>query len=464
MGYVLLVLGILAFGAAGFFTVTTLREYKIDRRHKELNKKQLQRLGIVLGCFAASAILIQMCIVLLANWDLGSGMWVMAVVGAALFLPSFALLWMAFFLRFGRPDTDPKQLRIIKICLYGSIPFAIGAFLLMGEGAATYLAYPLVSGFTINSDGFHWVTAKTGAGSGFHVAWYGLFILTGFIVAYFVSDHEFYKMYHKHGILENCLFVVFVFGILGARIWYVVGNWNGDAAGGIAFADEVAAGRWYRIFAVWEGGLTVLGGVVAGVVAGALYLRLRRKYVDVRFAMDAVMPTILIAQAIGRWGNFFNNEVYGQVVSMSPWWDFLPTWIKLQMNFDGATRTFLEPGMMNVPLFLIEGVLNLIGFFVIAKVVPLVWKKGRELGVLGSMYLIWYGVVRIVMEPMRNINYNMGVTGGWSVWNSLAYIIAGVVLIIVFELVPYILRKKKQSEPVASTPEQPTEEQQDDAA
>ena len=457
MGYVLLVFGILALGAAVFFTVTTLLSYKKDRRHKALDKQHLQKLGIALGCYFVSAIMLQMSIALLANWDLSTGLWVMAVAGAALFLPSFALLWMAFTLRFSRPDTEPKQLRIIKICLYGSIPFTIGAFLLMGEGFAQYLSYPLVSGFTINDTGFHWVTAATGAGSGFHLAWYGLFILTGFIVSYFVSDHEFYKMYHKHGILENCLFVVFVFGILGARIWYVVGNWNGDAAGGIAFADEVAAGRWYRIFAVWEGGLTVLGGVVAGVVSGALYLRLRRKYVDIRFAMDAVMPTILIAQAIGRWGNFFNNEVYGQTVAMSPWWNFLPTWIKLQMNFDGASRTFLEPGMMNVPLFLIEGIFNLVGFFVIAKVVPLVWKKGRELGVLGSMYLIWYGVVRIIMEPMRNVNYNMGTTGGWSVWNSLAYIIAGVVLVVVFELVPHILRKKKQIEPAAA-PEQPAEE------
>ena len=123
---------------------------------------------------------------------------------------------------------------------------------------------------------------------------------------------------------------------------------------------------------------------------------------------------------------------------------------------------------MNVPLFLIEGIFNLVGFFVIAKVVPLVWKKGRELGVLGSMYLIWYGVVRIIMEPMRNVNYNMGTTGGWSVWNSLAYIIAGAVLVVVFELVPHILRKKKQIEPAAA-PEQtgeekPAEEPPHDAA
>ena len=104
------------------------------------------------------------------------------------------------------------------------------------------------------------------------------------------------------------------------------------------------------------------------------------------------------------------------------------------MHFDGATRAFLPEGMINVPLFLIESLLNIAGYFIIAYLIPHIWKKTRGLGVLSGFYLLWYGIVRIIMEPLRNPQYQMGVNNMWSIWNSLVYIILGVILIAVFQI------------------------------
>ncbi|MCR5490823.1 MAG: prolipoprotein diacylglyceryl transferase [Bacilli bacterium] len=442
MKYVFLVFGILAWAGAIFLLIRTLRGIVKSRMVKTLTQNDLKFLGIGLGLTALAGGVCQAATASFLNWDCINGFGAMAIIGAVLFCLSLALLIVTFVLRFWRTDLDPKQYKLIKILLYASIPSALIFFLLWGEGVGPYLNYPLINGVAIGSYGIKWTTAQSGANGGFHIAWYGVIIVLGFITAYAMSDHEFYKKFHKHGILEECLFVVFIFGILGARIWYVVGNWNGDVAGGIAFSKEVAEGRWWRIFAVWEGGLTILGGAVAGIVSGAIYMMLRRKYVNVRWTMDVVIPTILIAQAIGRWGNFFNNEVYGATVNVADGWWWLPTWIKGQMNFDGATGTFLAEGQINVPLFLIEGMLNILGYFVIAKLIPKLWKKHRSLGDLGGFYMIWYGGVRMTLEPLRNASYNMGADGNWSFWNSMIYIIIGVVIIAGFQLYDFIRAKQ----------------------
>lgn len=442
MEYVFLVLGILSWGGALFLTFKTLIGIKKSRMVKQIPQSDLKMLGLALGLYALAGGMCQAATASFMHWDCVNGFGAMAIIGAVFFCPSFALLWISFFLRFWRADLEPKQLKLIKILLYSAIPASLVFFWLWGQGVGPYLKYPLVSGLAIGDYGLKWMTAESSPAGGLHIAWYGVIIITGFLTSYFISDHEFYKKYHKHGILEGCLFVVFIFGILGARIWYVVGNWNGDVAGGVAFADEVAAGRWWKIFAIWEGGLTILGGAVAGILSGMVYMLLRRKYVNVRWTMDVVIPTILLAQAIGRWGNFFNNEVYGQTVNVADGWWWLPTWIQNQMNFDGATRTFLPAGQINVPLFLIEGMLNIAGFFVIAKLIPAIWKKHRSLGDLGGFYMIWYGGVRMILEPLRNANYNMGTDGQWSFWNSMIYIIIGVAMIAGFQLWDFIRMKQ----------------------
>lgn len=466
MGIAYLIIGgILMLGGIGLL-IYLLRSFIKDRRHSAFDKKLFVRLLGSIGLLALGGGILQGGINVVSHWAdaMNGGEATMSIIGAVFFDAFFALLWSSFALRFYKPDMDAKQLKWVKICLYGSIPLALIFFLLLTEGVADHLDYPLPNGFYINGTGIGW-TYWDVASSGLVIHWYGVCILAGFLTAYAISDHKFYQEFHKHGILETCLIVTFIFGILGARIWYVVGNWNGDLTGGRTFAQRVANGEWWCIFAVWEGGLTILGGAIGGILAGAIYVKLHRKYVPLTFALDTIVPTILVAQAIGRWGNFFNHEVYGQEVYLANGWGWLPKFISNMMGYT------LTDGKIYVPLFLVEGIVNLIGFFVIAYLIPFLWKKYRAKGVLSGFYLIWYGVVRIILEPLRDPHYNMGTNGNWSIVNSAIYIGLGVAVIAFFEIYEFVilpkLGKKKElanekvEEPAMKVEEVKAEESKD---
>ncbi|HAS55907.1 MAG TPA: prolipoprotein diacylglyceryl transferase [Firmicutes bacterium] len=446
MGIALIVIGLLFLGGGSASLVLGCRSFGKDRSKNVFSKKEIYLFACGLMANAIGGGFFFGSISPLNDFPMSSGHLVMLIVGGILFALFFSILWSCFYIRFYRKDAEVSLLKWIKIGLYSSIALSIIFFLLLMEGLAPYLTYPLVSGFVIGNEGFKWVRAGQNPGKGFHVAWYGVIIVFSAIVAYWISDHRFYQKYHKHGMLDSLLLVAFPAGLLGARIWYVVGNWNGDAANGVAFSKLMGTDQWWRIFAVWEGGLTILGGAVGGIIAGVIFMRIRRKYVDVRWAMDMIVPTILIAQAIGRWGNFFNVEVYGGETPISSW-NFLPTFIQMQMSYNG-NGSLLGNGTMHVPLFLIESIANIIGYYVIAYLIPFIWKKYRPTGSLCGCYLIWYGIVRIIMEPLRDVNYNMGSNGSWSVWNSLVYIILGIALIGLFFLLDYL--KSKKPMPIAS--------------
>ena len=438
MGIALLVIGLLGLVGGIVLDVLSLSKILPIKKRKALNKKEWFSLLYPLIVLVVSGMIIQGGATILGSYGdkLSPLQIVMSIAGLGLLLGSVNTLVVSFILRYYKRLDEPS-LKRMKIILFSSIPAVILTFLLFEEGAANAWTYPLANGFYINGSGIGWSFPGMKR-DGFVLAWYALFILGGFLVAYFISDHRFYKEYGKHGILETCLIVVFIFGILGARIWYVVGNWNGDKAGMVGFGERVAKEGILPIFAVWEGGLTVLGGVVAGIVSGFIYMVLFRKYVPVTFALDVVVPSILIAQAIGRWGNFFNHEVYGgQIDIANAWW--MPTFIQKEMAV-GA-----DPGKLFLPFFLIEALLNVAGYFLIAYGVRFAWRKYRAPGVLAGFYMIWYGAVRMVMEPLRDVSYQMGTDGSWSFWNAMIYIILGVAMIGLLQAYEYLLRPRLQA-------------------
>ncbi|MGI6735095.1 MAG: prolipoprotein diacylglyceryl transferase [Bacilli bacterium] len=270
------------------------------------------------------------------------------------------------------------------------------------------------------------------------VAFYAIFILSGAVLVLFVCDHEFYKKYGKHGVLENGFYVAFPAGIIGARIWYVLGEWNNPESG---FRDNPLT-----IFAIRDGGLAIMGGALFGIIAGVWFYVKRRKEYDIGFGADAIIPTILIAQAIGRWGNFFNQEVYGGVIAdISKWW-FIPEFVKRQMFIMGEYRQ---------PFFLIESALNLTGYFVIRYAIGEGLKKYRKPFDMALMYIVWYGLVRFIMEPLRDPLFRMGEGGKWSQYNALIFFVVGVLLIVlnhIFDFHKLITRKKGATEVIAEEP------------
>ena len=229
------------------------------------------------------------------------------------------------------------------------------------------------------------------------VLFYAIFILSGAFLAYFLTEREFIKLGKKKGFIEDIFIVAFPAGILGSRLWYVWGQWE------LEFASQ----PFWKIFAIWEGGLAIMGGALGGALVGILYVYFRRKDIPIIKTLDFAVPTILVAQAIGRWGNFFNQEVYGAITDIEAWM-WLPTFIREQMTINGSFR---------VPLFLIESMINLSGYVVIRFAIGEGLKRYRKQGDLALMYLVWYGLTRGIMEPLRNPIYNMGNAGDWSlIW------------------------------------------------
>lgn len=258
------------------------------------------------------------------------------------------------------------------------------------------------------------------------IAFYALFILTGALMCLAITEHELYKKYGRHGIGESLFYVAFPAGIIGSRIWYVVGNWTRDG-----FDKD-----FWSVFRIWEGGLAIMGGATFGALAGIIYFVVKyRKLYSLSYTFDVVVPTILLAQAIGRFGNFFNQEVFGAVANINDWW-FLPYAIRQNMIIEGEFR---------VPLFIIESFTNLTGFFVIYFGIGKGLKKYREPLDMGITYFLWYGITRAIMEPLRDPRDNMGDDGQWSwIW---AFIFIGLSLLalIINHVVRYILRKKKKA-------------------
>lgn len=281
---------------------------------------------------------------------------------------------------------------------------------------------------------------------GLRITYYAICIVLGAICAYKLSQYFLKKKGYDPGAIENLFYVAFPSGIIGARIWWVLAELNGEFAGR----------PWYEIFAIWNGGLAIQGGALAGIIVGVIFMIKRRPNIPVLLATDCIVPTILVAQAIGRWGNFFNQEVYGNCVSTWTWLpDFIENRLVIQISNSGYVQSAAgsyvylcgSADQMVVPLFLIEGICNVAGFFLIAYGIPALFrwisritqnKVSLAQGDLMCSYLIWYGVVRAILEPLRNPQFTMGSTDGKthlnSLYMSIAFIVIGIVGIVLCHL------------------------------
>ena len=164
--------------------------------------------------------------------------------------------------------------------------------------------------------------------------------------------------------------------------------------------------------------------------------------------MDVIVPCILVAQALGRWGNFFNCEVHGIEMSASNWW-FLPKMVLNNAQYSDSAG-WAASGNIFVPLFFVEFISNLTGYFIIRFAIGKGLRHYIELGDLAASYIIWYGLTRVIMEPMRHPNYNMGNDGYWSWMWSIIFVLGGAFLIMVNHVVRAIIRRKKNEEVIHS--------------
>ena len=349
------------------------------------------------------------------------------IIGMSLLLTlDFYYFFMVLWLRKYIFVDENKYKKIRKILYITSIVSGILLIPLVSgvlEGVAPFLTYPLNK-----------LIIDFGNERG--ITYYAVFIIIGALTTYFISEYYVVKAGYGRGQLETCLYLAFPAGIIGGRIWYVIANWNIDFAGK----------PFENVFYIWNGGLAIQGGVLLGAAVGIGYMMWKHKEIPILFLIDIVVPAILLAQAIGRWGNFTNKEVYGGAVAVNSFpWSLLPTWIKNQMMVTS------DPSKIYVPLFLIEGICNVAGYFLIAYGAGRGLKKYLVPGDQGLLYLVVYGIIRFFLEPLRDPAFIMGVgsDGGDGVMRSrvmaIVFIVAGILGIVALHVLDYLKKKNNNN-------------------
>jgi phosphatidylglycerol:prolipoprotein diacylglycerol transferase len=217
--------------------------------------------------------------------------------------------------------------------------------------------------------------------------WYGVLVMSGLLVGAWIADKEIARRGGDPDLLWDMLIWIVPAGVIGARAWYVI---NDILGGGQYFIAEPM-----RAFYISQGGLHIYGAVLAGVYVAHRYLRRRGK--DFLLYMDALAPGLLVGQAVGRFANFINQELYGPPTEQ-PWGvpisadHRIAPWNDLARYPEESTRFH--------PTFFYEALWNVIGAGI------LIWigrhfKKRVKPGVMIALWLIWAGIGRFWIEFFR---------------------------------------------------------------
>ncbi len=269
------------------------------------------------------------------------------------------------------------------------------------------------------------------------VRWYGVMIVLGALLAARVAAGRAERRGFDPEHVWNQLMIGMVLGVLGGRLWYVAFEWE-------RFAGQPI---WNIINPTWGGGGLAIHGAIVGAVLSAVIYTAWQKLPFVRW-VDICLPTMLIGQGVGRWGNFFNQEAYGR-----------PT--TLPIGVDIAPEHRLPPyndfqqypaGILFHATFLYESIWNLTGFGVI------MWLERRLRGWLRTgdvslMYFIWYGIGRFFIESLRTDSLcTNGIGGSCDGALRTAQVVS--VALVVFGVVGMILnhRRTLREEPQPSEP------------
>ncbi|WLV23958.1 prolipoprotein diacylglyceryl transferase [Aciduricibacillus chroicocephali] len=210
------------------------------------------------------------------------------------------------------------------------------------------------------------------------IYWYGVIIAAGVFIGLFLAQREAAKQnLEKDSIIDLVILAVPV-SIIFARIYYVLFEW-----------DAYVGGPWWKWFAVWEGGIAIHGALIGATLTAIVYTRV--KGISFWKMADILAPSLILGQAIGRWGNFMNQEAHGGPMSKAAYENFhqyLPDFIMNQMCIDGVTY---------YPTFLYESVWDLIVFGLLL----LIRKKNPLRGEVFLSYMMLYSVGRYFIEGLR---------------------------------------------------------------
>lgn len=215
------------------------------------------------------------------------------------------------------------------------------------------------------------------------IYWYSIFIFLAFFVGGSLAIKEAKKSHIREEDMINFFFFLIPISIIGARLYYVLFNWS-------YYSQNVV-----EIFEIWQGGLAIHGGLLAGLIFLVLYCL--KHDINITRMLDIMVVSIIIGQAIGRWGNFFNGEAHGIETTA----EFLHKIIPFNFIVEGMNIG----GIYYHPTFLYESLWCLIGFILLLIIRKMKYLKN---GQLTGFYMIWYGVGRYFIEGLRTDSLMLG--------------------------------------------------------
>jgi phosphatidylglycerol---prolipoprotein diacylglyceryl transferase len=243
------------------------------------------------------------------------------------------------------------------------------------------------------------------------IRWYGVLIASSMAFGLWLSAREAARRGESPDDLLKAAEVALIGGLIGARLYYVLFN-----------LDYYQTQPWWRIFAVWEGGLAIHGGLIAGLLTGGAYVW--AKGLPLLAYLDIVAPSLLLAQAIGRWGNFFNEEAFGRPTDL-PW--------KLYISEPRRPPTFVDHQYFH-PTFLYESLWNAAAFLLLYF--ALRRRFERVPGALFLAYLGFYSLGRFWVEGLRTDSLMLGSF-------RVAQLVSVAAVIVAAVGIPILLRRRR---------------------
>jgi len=242
------------------------------------------------------------------------------------------------------------------------------------------------------------------------IRWYGVLIASSMALGLWLSSREAVRRGESPDDLLKAAEIALIGGLIGARFYYVLFN-----------LDYYQTQPWWRTFAVWEGGLAIHGGLIAGLLTGGAYVW--AKGLPLLTYLDIVSPPLILAQAIGRWGNFFNEEAFGRPADL-PWKLFIsePRRPPAYVDHQFFHPTFLYESLWNAGAFLIL-------YFVLRR------RLERAPGALFLAYLGIYSLGRFWVEGLRTDSLMLGSL-------RVAQLVSVAAVVVAVVGIPMLLRRR----------------------
>lgn len=272
----------------------------------------------------------------------------------------------------------------------------------------------------------------------FRIHFYALFILTGIIAALVLTEARLRTRGGESGVALDISLWAIPLGIVGGRFFHVLTHPNDYFFQG---ADLFA------VFRIWEGGLAIYGALMFGALGA--YIGVKKSGIRFSSYLDAVAPGVLLAQAIGRWGNYFNNELFGRPTD-------LPWGLEIASS-NPAYPAGIPDGVLFHPTFLYESIWSLAG---VALLLAADRRFNLRWGKMLGLYLVYYSIGRVWVEAIRIDPSEMILGLRLNIWSAIFGILVGLAIIVIQsrrhpgkELSVYLPGKEPELPAVAADPE-----------